>query len=62
MQLLLDEATHLQHLVAHFFQVLVEAPGNVMGEIGRFHGIYLDKKSIDNSNHAGYLRLRRAST
>jgi hypothetical protein len=29
-QLLLDEAAHLQHLVAHLFQVLVEPLGNVV--------------------------------
>jgi hypothetical protein len=37
-QLLLDEAAHLQHLVANLLQVFVEAPGDVVGEIGRFHG------------------------
>src|SRR6202030_2491122 len=36
-QLLLDEPAHLQHLVAHLFQVFVEAAGNVMGKIGGFH-------------------------
>ncbi len=41
MQLLLHEAAHLQHLVAYFFQVFVEAPGNVVGEISGFHEVYL---------------------
>jgi hypothetical protein len=36
-QLLLHEAAHLQHLIADFFQILVEAAGNVVGEVGRFH-------------------------
>ncbi len=41
LQLLLHEAAHLQHLVAHLLQVFVEAPGDVVGEIGSFHDIYL---------------------
>jgi hypothetical protein len=36
-QLLLHEAAHLQHLIADLLQVFVEAAGNVVGEIGRFH-------------------------
>ena len=45
-QLLLHEAAHLQHLIAHLFQILVEAPGNVMGKIGRFHDGYLEVSNV----------------
>ena len=37
LELLLHEAAHRQHFAAHSFQVFVEAPGNVMAEIGGFH-------------------------
>ena len=43
-ELLLDEPAHLQHLVADLFQVLVEAAGDVVSEIGRFHDCYLEAK------------------
>ena len=43
-QLLLDESAHLQHLVAHLLQIFVEAPGDVVGEIGSFHKMYLAAK------------------
>ncbi len=62
-QLLLDEAAHLQHLVAHLLQVLVEAPGNVVGEIGRFHDVYLEAYIDGDSARTTsvYIRLRPAS-
>ena len=37
-ELLLDHATHGQHLVAHALQVFVEAARDVVRKIGGFHG------------------------
>src|ERR1700692_3759686 len=45
-QLLLHEPTHLQHLIANFFQVFVEAARNVVGEVGRFHKNYLRAQTL----------------
>src|SRR6185437_68654 len=37
LQLLLDESAHSEHLVANALEVLVEAAGDVMRQIGGFH-------------------------
>src|ERR1700692_3489014 len=73
MQLLLHEPTHLQHLIANFFQVFVEAAGNVVGEVGRFHKNYLRAQTMRTLATAArtphgssrafiYIRLEPAST
>jgi len=60
-KLLFDETAHLQYLSAHLFQVFVEAPGNMVAEIGRFHDIYLRAKR--ESRHANTLvRLHPIAT
>ena len=63
-QLLLDESAHLQHLVADLLQVFVEAAGDVVSEIGRFHDFYLEAKaSIRSVIHTCvYIRSRPTST
>src|SRR5882757_656064 len=67
-QLLFDETAHLQHLITYLLQVFVEAPGDVVGEIGRFHGVYLAttlKPGVASTTrplHASFTRIRCART
>jgi len=35
----------IENMLEHF-QILVEATGNVMGEVGRFHEVYLRSQKV----------------
>jgi hypothetical protein len=57
-QLLLHESAHLQHLIADFLQVFIEAARDVVSEVGGFHKDYLAwRVCYTRLLHANYARV-----